>query len=91
MVRPALIHCPSPPPLTRAILVISPAAQLATYEFVATISGIIPFFDFVPSQAVAANGEALYKEPRMAESFTSSLAGPLWVDVKARKGAELAC
>ncbi|KZV67413.1 cytochrome P450 [Peniophora sp. CONT] len=60
-----------------------PAAQLATYEFVATMAGILPFFDFEPSKA-----PGLYEEPSMNESFTSSLAGPLWVDVRVRKGMD---
>ena len=70
--------------LIRAVAVVSPAVQLATYEFVATVAGILPFFDFVPSKAETPHGKALYQEPVMAESFTSSLAGPLWVDVRVR-------
>ncbi|VDB98242.1 unnamed protein product [Peniophora sp. CBMAI 1063] len=60
-----------------------PAAQLATYEFVATMAGILPFFDLEPSKV-----PGLYDEPSMNESFTSSLAGPLWIDIRMRKGMD---
>ena len=48
------------------------------------MAGILPYFDFTPSAAVAASGDRLYKEPVMEESFTASLNGPLWVDVHQR-------
>ncbi|KAI0744628.1 cytochrome P450 [Earliella scabrosa] len=65
-----------------------PAAQLATYEFVACLAGILPYFDFTHLEGVSPNGKPC-EAPSMAETYTSSLAAPLWVTVRRCEGAEV--
>ena len=52
------------------------------YEFVACLAGILPYFDFKPSEGVTASG-LKYQKPELAESFTASLTVPLVIDVSA--------
>lgn len=61
----------------------SPGQQLVIYEFVACLAGILPYFDFKPSDSVTTSG-LVYQKPELAESFTASLTAPLVVDVRIR-------
>ena len=66
----------------------SPGQQLVMYEFVACLAGILPYFDFKPSEGVTASG-LKYQKPELAESFTASLTVPLVVDVRVRESVEV--
>ncbi|TBU46500.1 cytochrome P450 [Dichomitus squalens] len=65
-----------------------PGQQLVMYEFIACLSGILPYFDFAPSKGVTASG-LIYQKPELAESFTASLNVPLVVNVRARDTLEV--
>ncbi|EJF57473.1 cytochrome P450 [Dichomitus squalens LYAD-421 SS1] len=65
-----------------------PGQQLVMYEFIACLSGILPYFDFAPSKGATASG-LIYQKPELAESFTASLNVPLVVDVRARDTLEV--
>ncbi|TBU46495.1 cytochrome P450 [Dichomitus squalens] len=65
-----------------------PGQQLVMYEFVAALAGILPYFDFAPSERPTTSG-LTYEKPELAEAFTASLTVPLIVDVRVREGIEL--
>ncbi|RPD60602.1 cytochrome P450 [Lentinus tigrinus ALCF2SS1-7] len=65
-----------------------PAAPLVTYEFVACLAGILPYFDFAPSMRTTADGKE-YQKPKLAEAYTAPLEGPLVVDVHVLEGVDL--